>query len=68
MLALPASMCIHNVFHVSLLKKYVPNANHVIECNVIHVEHEGNLQVYPVCILDRKVKVLWNRAIELVKV
>jgi hypothetical protein len=35
MLALPASMCIHNVFHVSFLKKYVPDANHVIDWNVI---------------------------------
>jgi hypothetical protein len=42
MLALPASLCIHNVFHVSLLKKYVPDANHVIDWNVIQVEQEGD--------------------------
>jgi hypothetical protein len=41
-LALPASICIHNVFHVYLLKKYVPDANHVIDWNVIQVEQEGN--------------------------
>jgi hypothetical protein len=47
MLALPASMCIHNVFHVSFLKKYVPDANHVIDWNVIQVEQEGDFQVQP---------------------
>jgi len=31
MLSLPTSMCIHNLFHVSFLKKYVPGANHVID-------------------------------------
>jgi hypothetical protein len=67
MLALPASMTLHNVFHVSLLKKYIPDANHVIDWNVIQVEPEGVLQVHHVCILDRKGKQLWNRAIELVK-
>jgi hypothetical protein len=30
-LSLPASMSVHNVFHVSLLKKYIPDANHVID-------------------------------------
>jgi hypothetical protein len=38
MIALPASMYIHNVFHVSFLKKYIPDANHVIDWNVIQVE------------------------------
>jgi hypothetical protein len=49
-------MTVHNVFHVSLLKKYVPDANHVIDWNVIQVEPEGVLQVLPVRILDRKNK------------
>jgi hypothetical protein len=31
MLALHASMNVHNVFHVSLLKKYVHDPNHVID-------------------------------------
>jgi hypothetical protein len=34
-LALSASMRVHNVFHVSLLNKYVPDPKHIIDCNVI---------------------------------
>ena len=34
-LALPACIRVHNVFHVSLLKKYTPDTNHVIDWNVI---------------------------------
>jgi hypothetical protein len=60
MLALLVLMCIHNVFHVSLLKRYVPNSNHVIDWNVIQVEQEGDFRVQPICILDRKVKFLQN--------
>jgi hypothetical protein len=38
MLAFPASLCIHNVFHVSFLKKYVPDDNHITYWNVIQVD------------------------------
>jgi hypothetical protein len=68
MLALPTYMTVHNVFHVSPLKKYIPDANHVIDWNVIQVEPEGVLQMHPVRILDRKRKQIRNRSIELVKV
>jgi hypothetical protein len=68
MLSLPTSMCIHNVFHVSLLKKYVHDANHVIDWNVIQVEQEGDFQMQPIFILDQKIEQLRNRAIGIVKV
>jgi hypothetical protein len=45
MLALFSSFCIHNVFHVSFLKKYVPNVNQIIDWNVIQVEPEGRFQM-----------------------
>ena len=61
-------MSVHNVFHVSLLNKYIPDANHVIDWNVIQVEKEGAFQVHSVLILDRKIKQLWNQAIGIVKV
>jgi hypothetical protein len=48
MIAFPASMSVHNVFHVSLLKKYIHDANHVIDWNVIPVEQKGTFQVHPV--------------------
>ena len=40
-LASPASTTTHNVFHVSLLKKYVHDPNHVINWDVIQVEPKG---------------------------
>ena len=40
-LAFPANTRAHNVFHVSLLKRYVHDPNDVINCDVIQVEPEG---------------------------
>ena len=63
-LKLRASTRAHNVFHVSLLKKYVHDSNHVIDWDVIQVELEGEFQTNPLCILDKKVTLLQNWAID----
>ena len=51
-----------------MLKKSVHDPNHVINWDVIQVEPEGEFQIEPICILDRKVTMLRNRAIGQVKV
>ena len=42
--------------------------NHLVDWRMIQVEPEGGFQVQPVGILDRKVRMLQNRAIGQVKV
>ena len=59
-LALPTHLRIHNVFNVSLLRKYVYDSTHIIDWNVVQVEPEGEFQVEHVRILDRKEIVLQN--------
>jgi hypothetical protein len=68
MLAFLESMRVHNEFHVSLLNNFVLDPNHVIDWNMIQVEHGGEFQVESMCILVHKFKFLRNRAINLVKV
>jgi hypothetical protein len=67
-LELPPTTKEHNVFHVSLLKKYVHDYNHIIEWSVIQVELEGEFLPEPQCIIDRKKIPLRNRTIAQVKV
>ena len=40
-LAFPPTMKAQNVFHVSLLKKYVHDTSHIIDWYVIQVDLEG---------------------------
>ena len=60
-LALPANTRAHNDFHVSLLKRYVHDPNHVINWDVIQVELKGEFQTNPLRFLDRKVTMLRNQ-------
>ena len=53
-LALPIHIKVHDVFHVSLLKKYVHDSAHVIDWNVIQVELEGEFLPEPLQILERE--------------
>ncbi|KAL5563735.1 hypothetical protein UlMin_033482 [Ulmus minor] len=68
-LALPLDLSsVHNVFRVSMLKKYVPDPTHVLEHEPIEVHEDLTYEEQPVQILDRKEKTLRNKAIPLVKV
>jgi hypothetical protein len=62
-LALPPIVKAHNVFHVSLLKKYVHDANHIIDWSVIQVELDKEFLPEPQCIIDMKETPLRNRTI-----
>ena len=67
-LALPTIVRIHDVFHISILKKYVHDATHLIDWNVIQVEFEGDIHVELDCILDKREIFLQNHTIGQVKV
>ncbi|KAL6225732.1 hypothetical protein ACLB2K_004581 [Fragaria x ananassa] len=68
-LALPPIMSgVHNVFHVSLLRKYIPDASHVIDYGTIEVNADATFVVEPVQILDRSTKRLRRKEVDLVKV
>ncbi|KAL5558049.1 hypothetical protein UlMin_034260 [Ulmus minor] len=68
-LALPPNLSsVHNVFHVSMLKKYVQDSSHVLEHEPIEVHEDLTYEEKPVQILDRKEKTLRNKVIPLVKI
>ena len=68
-LALPPSLAsVQNAFHVSMLRKYVPDPNHVLRHEVLDINPEATYEEKPSRILDRKDKELRNRTIPMVKV
>ncbi|XP_071921800.1 uncharacterized protein [Coffea arabica] len=68
-LELPASLSrIHDVFHVSLLKKYHPDPTHILPSEDIELDESLTYEERPIRILDKKVKDLRNKQIPLVKV
>jgi hypothetical protein len=40
-LALLATVKLHDVFHVSLLKRYIDDPTHIVDSNMLQVEPEG---------------------------
>ncbi|KAL5540482.1 hypothetical protein UlMin_043076 [Ulmus minor] len=68
-LALPPSLsAVHNVFHVSMLKKYVSDPSHVLQEAPVEIDEKLSYEERPVRILDRKTKELRNKTVALVKV
>ena len=53
-LALPPNLKVHNLFNISVLKRYVHDATHFINWNDLQVEFEGDFPVELDCILDKR--------------
>ena len=68
-LALPPSMsCVHEVFHVSMLRKYTPDPAHVVDWGQIEIDMDGTFEEGPVCIVDSRDQVLRRKTVRLVRV
>ena len=67
--ALPPSMSgVHEVFHVSMLRKYTPDPAHVVDWGQIKVDTDGTFEEGPMCILDNRDQVLRRKTVSLVRV
>ena len=68
-LALPSSMLgVHEVFHVSMLLKYIPDPAHVMDWGPIEVDTDETFEEGSVCILDIRDQVLRRKTVRLVRV
>ena len=68
-LALPPSMSsVHEVFHVSMLRKYTSYPAHVVDWGDITIDTYGTFEEGPVRIMDSLDQVLRRKIMRLVKV
>ena len=58
---------VHNVFHISMLRKYIPDPSHALEALEIELWDNLSYEEQPVQILGREEKELRNKTISLVK-
>ncbi|XP_073153068.1 uncharacterized protein [Henckelia pumila] len=59
---------IHDVFHVSMLRKYEPDASHIFRLDEVELDETLSYFEHPIQILDHKERQLRNKSIPLVKV
>ncbi|KAK4710032.1 hypothetical protein R3W88_004545 [Solanum pinnatisectum] len=68
-LALPPSLLVvHPVFHVSMLRKYMPDESHILSLDEVELGSGLSLEEEPIAILDRQVQKRRTKEIASVKV
>ena len=55
---LPSMSSVHEVFQVSMLRRYTPDPAHVMDWGENEVEADGTFEEGPVCIMDSQDQVL----------
>ncbi|KAL0556362.1 hypothetical protein IC582_004875 [Cucumis melo] len=64
----PSFSAVHDVFHVSMLRRYVADPTHVVDFEPLQISENLSYKEQPVEVLAREVKKLRSREISLVKV
>ncbi|XP_021888296.1 uncharacterized protein LOC110807465, partial [Carica papaya] len=59
---------VHNVFHVSLLRKYRPDPNHILRYESLPLEKDLSYEEEPIQVLERQERKLRSRVIPMVKI
>ena len=68
-LALPPSLSsVHEVFHVSMLRKYTPDPTHIVDWGELVLNADGTFEKGPMRIMDSQEQVLRGKTVRLVKV
>ena len=65
---LPSMSGVHEVFHVSMLRRYTPDPTHVVDWREIKVDTDGTFEEGSVCIMDSRDQVLRRKIMRLVRV
>ena len=69
LLALPPELAkLHNVFHVSMLRRYRSDESHILPVQEIQAQKDFSYDEEPKAILAQEVKQLQNKQVPLVKV
>ena len=69
LLALPPSLSsVHEVFHVSMLRKYPPDPTHMVDWGEPVIDADGTFEEGPVRIMDSLEQVFLGKTVRLVKV
>ena len=65
---LPSLLAVHPVFHVSMLRKYIPDESHVLSLDSVELGPDLAFEEEPIAILDRQIQKLRTKEIASVKV
>ncbi|XP_019106843.1 uncharacterized protein LOC109135750 [Beta vulgaris subsp. vulgaris] len=68
-LALPTELSrVHNVFHISQLRRYTPDKAHVLQPEIIQIDENLSYEERPIKIVYSKVRSTRNKDVKIVKV
>ena len=65
---LPSRTGVHEVFHVSMLRKHTPGPAHVVDWGQVEADTDGTFEEGPGCIVCSRDQVLRRKTVRLVRV